>query len=298
MLNSSDINYLKDHFKKLDIEYLYAKDYSEKCPFDFLINHVLTVLIVSNELDIDKIQLAIDERAIALNELIGCIMFKDTSNIDNSNDYYIILTKDIKQDLKKLFTNIKTNKNKYVEYLNNYNGFIGLNNMRVRKLYRGIHAIDSDTLLKILQDKINSLGRNPKANELRKPSFQLYYKSFGSLNNALEVLGHIPTRYRVSDKKQEEKRLIRTLKAKCKELGRSPTSLEVDGANTMMVYWGSWKQVLIRAGVIKLKTFSRRDKLLDEYIEVFNLAIKNDITPKMLEAMIELRITIAERKLL
>ena len=287
-----DIDCLKHQFKKLDIEYLYAKQYSEKCPFDFIINHVLTVLIISNEEDVDKIQLAIDERAIALSELISCIMFKDTSNSDNKSNYFVIPTADIRQDLKKLFFNIQNNKDKYKGYLNNYNNFLGLNALRIRKLGKGLKPINADILLTSLQNKIDSLGRNPKANELRKPSFQLYYKNFGSLNNALEILGYIPTRYRTSDKSLERKRLIKVLQDRCNALGRAPNSMEVKDSNTMMKYFGSWNQCLSAAGILDSKTFNRNDVFMKQYSRALNLAKTNDITPEMLEEMIKLIIFI------
>ena len=106
-----------------------------------------------------------------------------------------------------------------------------------------------DELIAILQRKARELGRSPKVTDTRRdksiPSYATYYYAFGSWNGALEAANLRPAALRYS-----EAELIDLLQKKAKELGKTPTALEVEvdpdmpTPTTYRNVFGTWNEAL------------------------------------------------------
>ncbi|MFQ6009650.1 MAG: homing endonuclease associated repeat-containing protein [Candidatus Aenigmatarchaeota archaeon] len=117
-----------------------------------------------------------------------------------------------------------------------------------------IHNYTQEKLIEVLQHKADDLGRAPTAREIETdknmPGVNTYCKHFGSWNSALKAAG-LESKYR----EYSNEELIKALKEKAKELGRPPTTMEMNkdksipSAHTYNQRFGSFNKALKEAGL-------------------------------------------------
>ena len=116
----------------------------------------------------------------------------------------------------------------------------------------------NEELLNILKAKAEELGRAPFGYELTQRVTII--KRFGRWNKALELAG-------VSIKSKEKyttEELLDVLKAKAKELGRTPCHSEFPHATTISKRFGNWNKAREAAGLsIKRRDEYTKEELLD-----------------------------------
>ncbi|MCY9308676.1 hypothetical protein MOF23_06765 [Bacillus inaquosorum] len=103
-----------------------------------------------------------------------------------------------------------------------------------------------ESLIEILRQKADELGRSPKAKEVKQKA--IIIKHFGSFNDGLKAAGLTPNQTR--RKKYTEENLIEILQQKAKELGRPPKTREVKQWGTIINHFGSFNRALEAAGLI------------------------------------------------
>jgi len=98
------------------------------------------------------------------------------------------------------------------------------------------------------------LGRNPTQRDVKNPTFQPYYRQFGSWANALGAAGMaVPPKG--AAKKYSDEHLIGLLKERHKKTGRTPSQREFEklaghpNPTTYYHTFGSWNKALRRAGI-------------------------------------------------
>lgn len=112
------------------------------------------------------------------------------------------------------------------------------------------HHYTRGELLEAMEKKIQSLGRAPSQNELRKdgdmPSVAAYVRVFGSWEAALKCFDE----KKVGVDKYTDEEMIEMLQKKFKQLGHVPTAEELrldddmPGRDTYTRHFGSWKKAL------------------------------------------------------
>ncbi|KXS45579.1 MAG: hypothetical protein AWU54_315 [Candidatus Frackibacter sp. T328-2] len=89
-----------------------------------------------------------------------------------------------------------------------------------------------EELLEALKQKAKELGRTPKSKEVKKdymmPSVNTYQSRFGTYNNALEKAG-----LKFNEKSFSKQKLLKMLKIKAKELGKTPTKEDINNDKRM-----------------------------------------------------------------
>ena len=116
-----------------------------------------------------------------------------------------------------------------------------------------IHQYDSDEILEKLKKVCDQIGREPKECEINVydlPSKHTYGSHFGSWDQALEKVGYEKLR-----KEWTKEEMLKELRKFAEELGRTPTSKEVDNNENLpaqSTYWrkfGSFSKACEKAGL-------------------------------------------------
>ncbi len=113
-------------------------------------------------------------------------------------------------------------------------------------------------LIGILQEKAKELGRTPMCKDIsddaKMPSVYPYYTTFESMTKALKGAGLMPNKVG-THKKYSDIELLDILRDKAKNLGRTPTSEDVDADLSMPSYttyklrFGSFQNAIKKAGL-------------------------------------------------
>ncbi|MCY9186657.1 homing endonuclease associated repeat-containing protein [Bacillus halotolerans] len=111
-----------------------------------------------------------------------------------------------------------------------------------------------ESLIKILRQKANELGRAPKAKEVKQKA--IIIKHFGSFSAGLKAAGLTPNQTR--RKTYTEENLIEILQQKAKELGRPPKTREVKQWATIINHFGSFDKALEASGLTPNKKTSKQ----------------------------------------
>jgi hypothetical protein len=126
--------------------------------------------------------------------------------------------------------------------------------------------ITDEELIKELKDAASTLDHAPSMSELTRmksyPNPSTYVERFGSWNDALKKAGFEKTTKLISDEK-----LLQDLKDAAKELGRTPTYLEMAGMKkysnprTIADRFGSWGNSIKKAGLEPVRKGYSDDEL-------------------------------------
>ena len=103
-------------------------------------------------------------------------------------------------------------------------------------------------LIEIIKAKAEELGRAPFRHELSQG--YTIYERFGGWTKALEAAG---MKNNAPKKKYTNEKLLEIIKAKAKELGRTPICHELSQRTTIINYFGSWNNALKAAGMSAYK---------------------------------------------
>ena len=113
-------------------------------------------------------------------------------------------------------------------------------------------------MVDILKAKAERLGRVPLSYELLQK--KIISKYFSSWNKALEEV-RMRKIYKPKPTKEE---LLDIIRAKTKELGRTPLKREISHGGTIVEHFGSWNKALEAAGIDKkYKREYTKEELLD-----------------------------------
>ncbi|MBI2557982.1 hypothetical protein HYW20_01560 [Candidatus Woesearchaeota archaeon] len=119
--------------------------------------------------------------------------------------------------------------NRFIKIFGSWNSTLENAGLKIN----AIGKYDNNYLLKKLVDIKRKVQRNPKLEDLKyfedSPSSFVYFRRFGSWNNALRLAG-LKINVRKDYKKEE---LLKLLKDKAKELGRSPKIEDLGPKNSM-----------------------------------------------------------------
>lgn len=123
-------------------------------------------------------------------------------------------------------------------------------------------TLTNQELLLVITEKAQELGRAPKQKEIDKIFLHKITWRFGSWNNAIRLAGlKVLKSYSESD-------LIKILKNKSKELGRTPKKREIKQCSVIQKKFGSWNNALRIAGLKLLKDFETKDfyRIIQDWI--------------------------------
>lgn len=119
--------------------------------------------------------------------------------------------------------------NQFLKMFGSWNGALENAELKINRVGR---YNDNEILRKLVEIKIKK-NRNPKLDDLKyfnnAPSSEVYFRKFGSWNNALRLAG-LKINVRKDYKKEE---LLKLLMDKAKELGRSPKIKDLGSKNNM-----------------------------------------------------------------
>ena len=116
-----------------------------------------------------------------------------------------------------------------------------------------------EELLDIIKAKAEKLGRAPYASEVAQGA--IIARIFGGWDKALGIAG-MKVNY-IRELKYTKEELLNIIKAKTEELGRTPNSIEIPQASSIIRYFGSWNKALEAAGMKPNTRKYTKEELLD-----------------------------------